>query len=243
MKVSKDFPLVACFDELNSTNTFIEEILKNFKDNQISNLIVFSKKQTMGKGRDGKNFFSPKGGLYFSILIKNFRPEPCFPLIVGIFFIKKLREIFKLPFYLRWPNDFIIYDKKFGGILIEVKGENCIIGVGINVERDVSENVFDQKTAYLNKFLEKKVKVNFLLKKIEDIIKKDFLNFIKNKIDLKEWENFSYFKKGDIVVWEEDGKSFEGIYEGINENGHIILKSGGKIKNFFSLNRIYKKEV
>ncbi len=236
--MENDLSFICIFDEIDSTNEFLSNIALNFKE-ELKPILLFSKIQKKGKGRGGKEFYSPKGGLYFSILLSNLSPDTTLPLKVGLFFSKNLKNYFNLPVKIKWPNDLIIEDKKFGGILIEVKGNFTIIGVGMNLETDPSLKVKDQETTYLNKYI--RIKTPQFLKLIEKWIEIDFIKFIKEPLNFNDWENFSYFKKGDLINWQEREEIFDGIYEGISEEGFLKVIKDGKILNLLSVEKINKR--
>ncbi|MEJ5165942.1 MAG: biotin--[acetyl-CoA-carboxylase] ligase, partial [Thermoanaerobaculia bacterium] len=209
--------LICIFKELDSTNEFLENFILAKRDYPIKPVLLFAREQRKGKGRGGKSFYSPKGGIYFSILLPDFLPETTLPLKVGLFFAKKLKSKFKIPVKVKWPNDLIIDGKKFGGILIEGKGSFGIVGVGINLERDPSRFIKEKEITFLNKYLKKSLKVPEFYGLIENWVGKGFFRFIKKSFNLKDWERYSYFKKGDLLTWEEGGKKREGIYQGLTE--------------------------
>lgn len=233
-----DLSFICIFDEIDSTNEFLSNIALNFKE-ELKPILLFSRIQKKGKGRGGKEFYSPKGGLYFSLLLSNLSPDTTLPLKVGLFFLKNLKKYFNLPVKIKWPNDLIIEDKKFGGILIEIKGDFTIIGVGMNLETDPSLKVKDQETTYLNKYISNKTSQFFKL--IEKWIEENFIGFIKEPLNFNDWEDFSYFKKGDIINWKENEKLFEGTYEGISEEGFLKVIKDGKTIKLLSVEKINKR--
>lgn len=241
MEIEEKISLYCYFDEIDSTNDFLEKISEELKEDKPKPILVFSKKQKMGKGRGGKFFCSPEGGVYFSLLLPNFSSHPSFPLKVGLFLTKKIKKRFKIPVFIRWPNDLILKDMKYGGILIEAKGKNIIIGVGLNLEKDLSLKIKDQKITYLNKFTKEKINVEDFNKIIEKWLSFDFFKAIKEPLNFKEWKNYSYFKCGDKIIWEEKGEKKEGIYEGISEDGSLLAIHNNIKLNLYSIEKIYKK--
>ena len=53
-------------------------------------------------------------------------------LVAGFIFAQALRK-FNVPVQIKWPNDLLIRDRKFGGILIEIRGGHILVGCGINL--------------------------------------------------------------------------------------------------------------
>lgn len=102
--------------------------------------VVFARKQTAGRGRLGRSFFSPEGtGLYFSILL---RPKTADVLKItaaaGVAVARAVEEVLGLDLQIKWVNDLYYQNKKVCGILAEgvcaPEGglSYCILGIGLN---------------------------------------------------------------------------------------------------------------
>jgi BirA family biotin operon repressor/biotin-[acetyl-CoA-carboxylase] ligase len=102
---------------------------------------VVADAQTKGRGRSGKKWESPKGGLWFSILL---RPEippnrvPLLQFLAANATRQALENETDVHVQLKWPNDLVTNRGKLGGILIESKtmGERVsfvVTGIGLNV--------------------------------------------------------------------------------------------------------------
>ncbi|MGA1866260.1 MAG: biotin--[acetyl-CoA-carboxylase] ligase [Thermoplasmatota archaeon] len=110
-------------------------------------LIVLARTQTSGKGRMGRRFHSPDGGLYMSLVLRPSLPPQevsVLPLLAGLAVSKSISATVMLPTLLKWPNDVLLDGRKVSGILVEssIKGdklEYAVIGVGINVNFECSE--------------------------------------------------------------------------------------------------------
>ncbi|MCS7118715.1 MAG: biotin--[acetyl-CoA-carboxylase] ligase [Archaeoglobaceae archaeon] len=98
--------------------------------------IFFAEEQKKGRGRLDREWISKKGGLYFSINL------PLYSLTkLTLISALSVAEAFENA-RLKWPNDVLLFGKKFCGVLGETIGEKAIIGIGINVENDVREVSF-----------------------------------------------------------------------------------------------------
>jgi len=94
--------------------------------------------QTQGRGRRGASWSSAQGGMYYSLLLKPACPATEW---FGLAFVASLaiREaiadcLTNETVGLKWPNDVLIKGRgKISGILIEVSGDNLIIGTGVNI--------------------------------------------------------------------------------------------------------------
>ncbi|MBU2564874.1 MAG: biotin--[acetyl-CoA-carboxylase] ligase, partial [Candidatus Thermoplasmatota archaeon] len=115
------------FKKVSSTNDVAKEIaLKGER-----NFVVVADEQTKGKGRMGREWLSPIGGLYLSVVTKK---NPMLPLISGVAVACSLKN-FGLSTEIKWPNDVMVGDKKISGILIECFNDSCVVGVGVNINK------------------------------------------------------------------------------------------------------------
>ncbi len=105
--------------------------------------VIIAEEQTKGKGRLGREWYSPQGGIWFSLILK---PKielwniTLLPLAIGLAIADPLTKL-NLDVRLKWPNDLVINNKKVAGILLDVSAEETkinyiVIGVGINVNID-----------------------------------------------------------------------------------------------------------
>jgi len=104
--------------------------------------LVWTKRQTGGRGRLGRVWESPEGGVYFSIILRPERPAtetPQLSLVAGLAATEAIRECVNLSPRIRWPNDVFLGGKKVAGILTEVKDSAVVLGIGINVTTSLSE--------------------------------------------------------------------------------------------------------
>ena len=93
--------------------------------------VIIAEVQEQGRGRHGRAWLSPRGGLYASIIM---RPDSLLPLRVGVAIARALRDI-NIAAMLKWPNDVLVRERKIAGILIEAVEQWAIVGVGVNIEQ------------------------------------------------------------------------------------------------------------
>ena len=131
------------FAKLDSTNRLAVEMAVH---GACHGTVIHADQQTGGRGRGGREFFSPAGGLYFSLII---RPElipedlPLLTLAAGVGLSSGIRQETGIEVQLKWPNDLYLHDRKLGGILTEsgpfrsgTGPEFVVIGVGVNVRTE-----------------------------------------------------------------------------------------------------------
>jgi BirA family biotin operon repressor/biotin-[acetyl-CoA-carboxylase] ligase len=103
--------------------------------------IVVAETQSKGRGRVGRQWSSPQGGVYFSIILRpDMKPSEALrlPLVAGVAVAQAIKRNTKLTPKLKWPNDIMLGSKKIGGILTEMNAEMdrldwVIVGIGLNV--------------------------------------------------------------------------------------------------------------
>lgn len=139
------------FQALDSTNTKAISIAKE----GLSEAVVIAKRQTGGKGRMGRSFASPEGGLYLSYLTDRLAPGASVLALTPAAALAVHRAIFRtfgLSCAIKYPNDLILQDRKVCGILCEsvaMEGRFCVVvGVGINVQTNVCLDGMDQTSDY-----------------------------------------------------------------------------------------------
>jgi BirA family transcriptional regulator, biotin operon repressor / biotin---[acetyl-CoA-carboxylase] ligase len=109
--------------------------------------VVLAEQQTHGRGRQGRTFVSPSGGIYLSVCVRpliEMERLPQLTLMVAVATADAITEVCGLSVGLKWPNDVEIDGKKIAGILTEVvlrSGEPpvVIIGIGINVNTTIEQ--------------------------------------------------------------------------------------------------------
>ncbi|RJS76283.1 biotin--[acetyl-CoA-carboxylase] ligase, partial [Candidatus Bathyarchaeota archaeon] len=99
-----------------------------------------AEEQSAGKGRLGRTWISPRGGLYFSIILKpKIRVSDAVKLVfvASLAVAETIRDLYGLNTETKWPNDVLVDGKKVCGILAETSsiGERLkfvVLGIGIN---------------------------------------------------------------------------------------------------------------
>ncbi|MFZ0449205.1 MAG: biotin--[acetyl-CoA-carboxylase] ligase [Desulfatiglandaceae bacterium] len=104
--------------------------------------LVVAEKQTGGRGRRGRYWFSPrKAGIYASLILRPKLPPneaPKITLLTGVTVAEAFMALTPLKPAIKWPNDILVNGRKICGILTESSMEmdaihHVVVGVGINV--------------------------------------------------------------------------------------------------------------
>ncbi len=141
------------FKEIGSTNDFATELARKGIG---EGAIVIAETQTKGKGRLGREWSSPFGGLWLSIILKpKILPTqaPRMTVIAALGAAKTIKKLYSLDAFIKWPNDVLIRSqisdiryqmKKVCGILTEMGAEQdtvnyVVIGIGANLNVDIKK--------------------------------------------------------------------------------------------------------
>ncbi|MCF7874351.1 MAG: biotin--[acetyl-CoA-carboxylase] ligase [Candidatus Omnitrophica bacterium] len=192
--------------------------------------VVLAGKQKKGKGRIGREWVSPKGGLYLSCLL---RPKKILlkdisqiALVIALACIQAIEQETGIRLSVKWPNDIFLNKKKLGGILCQINAEadkiNFVaIGLGININ---TKNLPEEATSL---FLERKNKVSLvaITKKIIGKIEQRYLELEagKSKELLEQWQEHCFLWGNRLRVKVFD-KVIEGEAAGIDQEGYLLVR-------------------
>ena len=139
-------PFIGIWRRVRSTNEVAKEVALDAGAACLAGSVVIAETQTEGKGRFGRTWVSPPGGLYLSVLVEPpagsgappADPLALLPLAAGVAVARAVRRVAGVPAELRWPNDLDWEDRKVAGVLAEVgfRRESprlAVVGFGVNL--------------------------------------------------------------------------------------------------------------
>ena len=234
------------FDSVDSTQN---QAMKMVNESKKEGIIIIAEKQTGGRGRSGRKWISPKGGIWFSIILHpkfDISNTTLFPIASSLALSIAIQKTCKVSTELKWPNDLTIKGKKLAGMLIDAsfesnKIENLVLGVGINFNVNVKEienelkktpnfygvsSLNDQK----NKSTQIELIQSFLLE-LEKVYEELNKNQIKKTI--AEWTKRSSTIGKKVEMNTQDGK-ITGKAIKIDEDGGLIIKNKEKTSKVFA---------
>lgn len=223
------------FPELKSTNIIAKEKALHRAEGIEEGTLIIAERQSAGKGRLGRKWFSPVGGIWLSVILYP-QLSPSYisriTLMTAVAAVKAIKICTQIKSQIKWPNDILINEKKVCGILTEMSAELDIIswvvvGIGINVNidhrefpEDIQENTISLKEVSGKEVLRVKLVQTFLqeFEKYYEILKRREFSSI-----LKEWKLYSHTLGRKIRV-DTGEKIITGEAVDINEEGALILK-------------------
>jgi len=208
--------------------------------------VVFAETQKKGKGRLARQWVSPRGGIYFSLILKpNFlliQEVPQITLLIALGCLYGIRKATGVECSVKWPNDIYLKEKKMGGILCEINAEAdkihfVVAGIGININ---SKDLPSQATSLFLNLKKKSSRVNVAKRILEEIEicyrqaeREGFSNL------LKEWGQFCslWGKRVKVKVFN---KRIEGEAVGIDEKGYLLLRKNNGLLEKISAGDVTK---
>jgi BirA family biotin operon repressor/biotin-[acetyl-CoA-carboxylase] ligase len=109
-----------------------QDTAKRFSDKG-GELAVTALSQNRGRGRQGRTWFSPRGGLYLSLLLFPKKNLTSIPLLASLSIIRTLECFGFSKLSIHWPNDVLLNNRKICGVVCERYQNSVICGIGLNV--------------------------------------------------------------------------------------------------------------
>jgi BirA family biotin operon repressor/biotin-[acetyl-CoA-carboxylase] ligase len=199
--------------------------------------IVVAERQTKGRGRLGRAWYSPEGaGIYVSIIIY---PDIDPAIAPGLSIMTAISLAETISFYkpkkvnIKWPNDCLVNGRKVAGILTELSAEqghihHVIVGVGINLNqrrKDFPAEISGRATS-LRAELKKQVhRVEFLRRFLAQF-EKDYGRFVKSGLKAHRKKILAYSNLiGKKVSLDMSGHLISGRAVDIDNLGQLVLET------------------
>ncbi len=135
-------PLWVRFEGRSETGSTNEDCKALARAGAPEGTVVIAARQTAGRGRLGRSWMSPAGGVYLTVLVRPERtPADLAPLgLASALGVVMGLETIGVEAMLKWPNDVVLGTRKLGGLLLEMSAEAdrvewVVIGCGVNVHR------------------------------------------------------------------------------------------------------------
>ena len=223
-------------EELESTNTFLMEKENGINEN---GALILAEKQTKGKGRLDRQWYSSKAmNLTFSFLItdKKILSKSLIPLnfALAVSVAETIETLCQIKATVKWPNDILIGPKKIAGILLESVSSGSqitrlVVGIGVNINQIHFQGSYMlEPTSIFNETgaeIEREKFFAELLNNLEEIIN---LACEHPPLIFNRWRERCP-SIGDKIIVSRDGIETHGIFDDIDEEGSLLLRTEEKI--------------
>lgn len=235
-------PCLEVFHDIKSTNAYLLGLARCGEDVAYACL---AEQQQAGRGRRGRDWVSPFGGNLYLSLLWHFNTGATglggLSLAVAVAVLRALRTVGLNNVRVKWPNDIIVNGRKLAGILLEVAGETSgpcavVMGVGLNVRTPKSEMMtVEQPWTDLESELGTTVARNMLAAQLIHELMNVAREFELNGLQpfLTEWMAHDVYADCEVVLHMPQGE-VRGTARGVDEDGALLLMSGGELRRFHS---------
>jgi BirA family biotin operon repressor/biotin-[acetyl-CoA-carboxylase] ligase len=194
--------------------------------------VIIADEQTAGRGRLGRAWASPRGGVWLSVILSPGLPQERVPVIglaAGTAAAQAIRKTTGLPARLKWPNDVLVGGKKVVGVLAEATpgAERVVVGIGINANipldalRGISGHPVTSLQAQLGRPVEREVLIRVVLQELDQAYAA--LRSAGVPEVLSRWREMAE-TLGRSVRVEMPGATIHGTAFDIDEAGALLIR-------------------
>jgi BirA family biotin operon repressor/biotin-[acetyl-CoA-carboxylase] ligase len=233
-KVVSDLPLGGCrfYSRVSSTN---DVALAWAADGAPDQSLVYAEEQTTGRGRGGRQWFTPPGeGLAFSLVLKPHTDEELsVSLFSGLGALAVCEALEKRGLHpsIKWPNDILLDGRKVCGVLVETvwigeKVDSIILGIGLNVKPGsvpAAEGLNYPATSLEIIMGEEVSRLPLLHDVLKAILK--WRDQLTDPEFIRTWEAALAFQGEQVEIQMESGTPVIGKLEGLGADGSLRLRS------------------
>lgn len=214
------------YTEIDSTNTQAKRLINSGEANET--LLVTAERQTAGRGRQGKTFYSPaETGIYMSLIV---HPNTMLQNAVtattaaSVAVCKAIERLTDIKPQIKWVNDVYVNDKKICGILTEAVSDfelgivtSVVVGIGINIKtNDFPEDV--ERAGSLNADIRRADLIGAVADELLNIIGGDYSYFI------------DYYRSHSMIIGKHINYIENGIVTpakavSIDETGGLVVQT------------------
>ena len=215
--------------------------------------VVIADAQTAGRGRRGREWFSPPGsGLYVSVVLApgrsphdtSDRATRLLTLAAGVALAEAIETATGLAVDVKWPNDLYIAGRKLGGILAEAAGSGSedpiVLGYGINVLSTSYPPELRDRATSLEFELGRQVDRPLLLVESLASLAQRYDDLLDGRFDviLDAWRARAPASIGARVSWNTGNNAVSsaasGVTAGIDDEGALLVRVGDRIERIIA---------
>jgi BirA family transcriptional regulator, biotin operon repressor / biotin---[acetyl-CoA-carboxylase] ligase len=210
---------------------------------------VVAAAQTAGRGRLGRDWFSPAGaGLYMSIVFRDRRVVPLLTLAAGVAVAEGITAATGLPVLLKWPNDVVVESgvgpvrrRKLAGLLAEASTgadgvQHAILGIGINLRPAAYPPAIADRATSIESELGREPDAALILAETLAALHRRTRELADRQPGavLERWRELAPSAAGSAVEWDAPGGAKNGVAAGIDDTGALLVRCGDRLERVIS---------
>lgn len=215
---------VRVFDETASTNRDARDWLLHGAQHGD---LVLACRQSGGRGRLGRSFSSPEGGLYMSLILQTSAAPGCITTLCAVAVRRAVLQLTGIATDIKWVNDLLLDSKKVCGILCEnvfsgSQSLGMIAGIGINVYGD---QLPEELRAIARSLYPESTASSISLEHLAALIRQEILSGLEHiPAHMDEYRQYC-ITLGKQVCWLENGEMRTGQALHTDDEGGLIIQS------------------
>jgi BirA family biotin operon repressor/biotin-[acetyl-CoA-carboxylase] ligase len=235
IRLPPPYTLIA-FDEIDSTNA---EARRRADAGAAEGTLIVARRQSAGRGRRGREWVSPDGNLYMSLIL---RPDQALESAANLSFVAAVAMAEALAglvppmvaISLKWPNDVLIHGHKCAGLLLESAARTpgtldwLVVGIGVNVSSHPDD------VPYPATDLAHEGAVDVTPEAVVEAFARHFLRWSDRWVD----EGFTPVRAawlamahglGEAIDVRLEEETIHGVFKGLDDDGTLLvtLEDGG----------------
>ncbi|MBT8507815.1 biotin--acetyl-CoA-carboxylase ligase [Methanomicrobiaceae archaeon CYW5] len=233
-------------DSVPSTIGVAKELCRNKNPSELHGMVVIAEEQSGGVGRLGRAWYSPRGGIWTTIILRPAIPVDhvfMVTMAASIAVARTIRKFCGAGALIKWPNDIYIGNEKIAGVLQEISAEAetvnyCLLSIGIDANISEEQLPSGVKTPITTLFracgapVDRARFLAQLLREFETRYRE--IESGEYHTIAREWKSLSLTLDKRVKI-TTPRKSFEGEAIDIDEYGALIVrKDNGKVERVFS---------
>ena len=234
-------------DSVESTN---DEAMRLASAGAEDGTLVWAREQTKGRGRQGRDFASPRGNLYLSLVL---RPECEVATAAQLSFVAALGlgdaigsvAPALLEVTYKWPNDVLLNGRKVSGILLESRTDAdgalawLILGMGVNVRHFPENAGFPATSLHYEGTPPTVTEVELL-----EAFSRHFMSWVNRWLEdgfapiRRAWLNHAH-GRGETIQVRLPRETLSGTFADLDESGALVLELAGGERRRISAGDVY----
>jgi BirA family transcriptional regulator, biotin operon repressor / biotin---[acetyl-CoA-carboxylase] ligase len=209
---------------------------------------VVAAAQSAGRGRFGRQWFSPPGaGLYVSVICRTAAAAPLLTLAGGVAVADGIRVATGLPVHIKWPNDVVVEAgtplrrRKLAGVLAEASTgadglQHVILGFGVNLRSAAFPPELSDRATSVETELGRAPETGPVLAEALAALNTRVAELAAGDAAavLDRWRALAPSARGTAVEWDTPAGTLSGVSAGIADDGALLVRTGGRIERIIS---------
>ncbi|MDR3637511.1 MAG: biotin--[acetyl-CoA-carboxylase] ligase [Isosphaeraceae bacterium] len=233
-------------DVVESTNDRARQLAHEQRDDLP--IAIWADRQTKGRGRADRTWWSDAGSLTFSLLVDprmhalKTEHEPKLALAAAVAVVNTILLECGLPANIRWPNDVELDGRKLSGILPErvetSRGSLLVVGIGVNVSTQLDDAPAEVRR--MSTSLHERIAPNRRVPEPSALLRSLLASFGASLVRLArddealavEWADFDCLLNQPVRV-DLGTRILTGVGRGIDVQGALLVEAAGEVQRLF----------